>query len=519
MNITQGLKRAVQVNGGGIATIDGERQHTWREFYDRVSRLAGALLDLGLKPEDRVAMLALNSDRHLEFYFATIWAGGIFVPLNTRLAPPELAAILADAGAQTLVVDDALYPQLPKIFNHTPRPPHVIFAGDGIAPPDMLAHDSLLGASTPVSDAGRGGDDVATIIYTGGTTGLPKGVMLSHRNAVSNALSSLAIMHDGKPWTFLHTAPMFHIADSQWNTGITMLAGTHVFTKKFVPEEMLELIGRHQITHSALVPTMVNMLCNVPGAADYDVSSLRKVNFGGSSIAPAVIRRARALFPTCQFIQGYGQTETAPNISMLLDQYVTDEGPYAGKIESAGQAVFAMEIRIVDIDDEEVPAGTIGEIATRGPHVMVGYWNKPKETAHALRGGWMHTGDIGYLDEDGFLTIVDRLKDMIVSGGENVYSTEVEHIIHQHPLVADCAVIGIPHEKWGEAVHAIVIPKADSALTDREIIDYCHKHIGAFKCPRSVEIRYEPLPMTGAGKILKKALRAPYWANKERQIS
>jgi long-chain acyl-CoA synthetase len=519
MNITQGLKRAVQVNGEGIATIDGERQRTWREFCDRVSRLAGALLDIGLKHDDRVAMLALNSDRHLEFYYATIWAGGIFVPLNTRLAPPELAVILADAGAQILVVDDALSSQLPEIFQHAPEPPHIIFAGDGIAPPGMLTHDSLVGASAPALDSGRGGDDVATLIYTGGTTGLPKGVMLTHRNAISNALSSLAIMHDGKPWTFLHTAPMFHIADNQWNTGVTMLAGTHVFTKKFIPEEMLALIGQHNITHSALVPTMVNMLCNVPDAADYKVASLRKVNFGGSSIAPAVIRRARALFPTCQFIQGYGQTETAPNISMLLDQYVTDEGPYAGKIASAGQAVYTMEIRIVDSSDEEVPSGSVGEITTRGPHVMKGYWNKPEETAQALRGGWMHTGDIGYLDEDGFLYIVDRLKDMIVSGGENVYSTEVEHAIYQHSDVATCAVIGIPDEKWGEAIHAIVVPKPGQHLTDQQIMDYCRKHIASYKCPRSVEIRLEPLPMNGAGKILKKILREPFWADKERHIN
>lgn len=520
MNITQGLKRAVQVNGEGIATIDGERQHTWREFADRVARLAGALLGLGLKPDDRVAMLALNSDRYLEFYFATIWAGGIFVPLNTRLAPPELGQILTDAKAHILVVDDALQSQLPELAKYVSVPAHVIFAGDGEPGSNLIEHESLIHASQPAPDANRGGSDVATIIYTGGTTGLPKGVMLSHINAVSNALSALAIMCDGEPWVFLHTAPMFHIADSQWNTGVTMQAGTHVFAKKFVPEAMLELISRRRITHTALVPTMVNMLCNVPGVKDYDVASLRKINFGGSSIAPAVIRRARDVFPNCAFIQGYGQTETSPNISMLLDKYVTDEGPFAGKIESAGQAVFSMEIRIVDvIRDTAVPAGTVGEIATRGPHVMLGYWNKPKETERALRGGWMHTGDIGFLDEDGFLFIVDRLKDMIVTGGENVYSSEVEHAIFQHPAVADCAVIGIPDDKWGEAVHAIVVPKAGSHLTEQEVIDFCRAHIAAYKCPHSVELRSEPLPMTGAGKILKKVLRAPYWADKERQIN
>ncbi len=519
MHITQGLRRAVKVNAEGIATIDGDRRTTWRAFADQVARLAGALISLGLKPGDRVAMLALNSDRHLAYYFATIWAGGIFVPLNTRLAPPEFGNILSDAGVAILVVDDALQPQLAEIFKHTVAPKHIIFAGDGQPPADLIDHEAFLASAEPVPDANRGGDDVATIIYTGGTTGLPKGVMLTHNNAVSNALSSLAIMYEGEPWTYLHTAPMFHIADNQWNTGVTIQAGTHVFTKRFVPAEMLKLISQHQITHTALVPTMINMLCQVPNVETYDVSSLKKVNFGGSSIAPAVIRRARKVFPNCQFIQGYGQTETSPNIAMLLDKYNTDEGPYAGKIESAGQPVFAMEVRIVDLDDAELPNGTVGEITTRGPHVMLGYWNKPEETAVALRGGWMHTGDMGVVDEDGFIFIVDRLKDMIISGGENVYSTEVEHVIYQHTAVADCAVIGIPHEKWGESVHAIVQPKQGVVLTEEEIMAHCRQHIAGYKCPRSVEIRYDPMPMSGAGKILKKVLRAPYWAEQDRQIS
>ena len=519
MHITQGLKRAVQVNGQGIATIDGERQHSWQEFGHRVAKLAGALRSLGLQANDRVAMLALNSDRHLEYYFATIWAGGIFVPLNTRLAPLELGNILTDAGATILVIDEMLQSQLTAILAHTQTPQHFIFTGETPTNQNLIEHESFLNAAAPIPDANRGGEDIATIMYTGGTTGLPKGVMLTHTNAVSNALSSLAIMYDGEPWTFLHTAPMFHIADAQWNTGVTMHGGTHLFAQKFEPEGMLRLIGQHQITHTAMVPTMINMLCNVPNAKAYDVSSLKKVNFGGSAIAPTLIRRARELFPTCEFIQGYGQTETSPNVAMLLDRYNTDEGPFAGKIESAGQPVFAMEVKIVDLNDEEVPTGTIGEITTSGPHVMLGYWNKPEETAVALRGGWMHTGDVGYLDEDGFIFIVDRLKDMIISGGENVYSTEVEHVIYQHTAVADCAVIGIPSEKWGESVHAIVAPKPGFALTEAEIMAHCRAHIAGYKCPRSIEIRTDPMPMSGAGKILKKVLRAPFWAEKGRKIS
>lgn len=519
MQITQGLKRAVQVNSEGIATIDGNRQRTWSEFYTRVTKLAGALLSLGLNQDDRVAMLAMNSDYYLEYFFATIWAGGIFVPINTRLAPREISEILNDCGAGILIVDDKNLHNLNKILEQTSAFKHLIFAGEGEAPDKLITPESFLTSTEPVPDKNRGGDDIATIMYTGGTTGVPKGVMLTHTNAISNALSSLAMMHDGEPWTYLHIAPMYHIADSQWNSGITIIAGTHVFVKKFEPEEMLRLIGRHQISHIALVPTMINMLCNVPEVESYNVSSLRKINFGGSSIAPTVIRRARKVFPNCEFIQGYGQTETSPNISMLLDKYNTDEGPYAGKIESAGQSVFAMEVRIVDENDHELPRGEVGEITTRGPHVMAGYWNKLKETKEALRGGWMHTGDMGYMDGEGFIFIVDRLKDVIITGGENVYSTEVENAIHLHSGVKSCAVIGIPNEKWGEGIHAIVVPKKGVILTEEEIINHCRDLIAHYKCPASVDIRTGLLPMSGPGKILKKELRRPFWPEKGRQVN
>jgi len=511
MYITQGLKEAAQNNGDGVATIDGHRIHTWSQLTDRVARLAGALHSMGLQPNDRVAMLALNSDRYLEYFFATIWAGGIFVPINHRLAPREVADVLTNAEAKILVVDDALQPQLASILEHTSVPQHLVFSGDGKPFPDLLNHEVLIANNDPAPDAGHGGDDIATLIYTGGTTGKPKGVMLTHKNSVSNALSVLEIMGDGKPITYLHTAPMFHIADSQWNTTTTIVAGTHTFAKKFVPEEMLARISEHQITHIALVPTMINMLCHVPDAKSYDVSSLRKINFGGSAISPDVIKEARDLFPNCEFIQGYGQTETSPNISMLLDKYNTYHGPFSGKIQSAGQPMSSMEVRIVDADDNEVPRGTTGEITARGPHVMAGYWNMPEETERALRGGWMHTGDIGYIDEDGFIFVVDRLKDMIITGGENVYSTEVENAIYKLPGIKFCAVIGIPHEKWGEAVHAIITPKDGYTLTAEEIIEHCHEYIAGYKCPKTVEIRTEPMPMSGAGKILKKVLRAPYW--------
>jgi long-chain acyl-CoA synthetase len=288
---------------------------------------------------------------------------------------------------------------------------------------------------------------------------------------------------------------------------------------KFTPEGTLQAIQNYRITHCAFVPTMVNMLCNVEGREKYDVSSLRGMNYGGSPMPPALIVKTRQAFPHCRLFQGYGQTETSPNISMLLDRYHDPDGAFADKIASAGQPVFTMEVQIVDENDQPMPRGMIGEITARGPNVMAGYWNKPEETAHALRGGWMHTGDVGYMDEDGFLYVVDRTKDMIISGGENVYSVEVEKVIYQHPAVAMCAVIAIPDEKWGETVHAIIVPRAGQSISAEDIITYCHQHIAGYKCPRSVEIRHEPMPMSGAGKILKRELRAPFWKDKTRAVN
>jgi long-chain acyl-CoA synthetase len=252
---------------------------------------------------------------------------------------------------------------------------------------------------------------------------------------------------------------------------------------------------------------------------DYDVSSLRDVEYGGSPMSPAVSAQAKALLPNCRFNQGYGQTETSPSISRLPHEYLDADSPHAERRASAGKVVLNMEAKIVDPNDNEVPPGTIGEIVVRGPHVMAGYWNKPEETAQALRGGWMHTGDAAYIDEDGFIFIVDRVKDMIVTGAENVYSSEVENAIYHHPAIALCAVIGVPDEKWGERVHAVVTLKEGQLLTEEELINHCRKYIGGYKCPRTVEIRTEPMPMSGAGKILKRELRDPYWEGYSKQVN
>lgn len=514
MYITQMLRRAVQVNANGLATIAGNRQATWAEFAERVAKLAGAFRMLGLAPSDRVAILSMNSDRYLECFFAVPWAGGIITPLNTRLALPELIYMLNDSGSEILVIDDAFKDIVSTVKDKVPAIQHIVFADDGSRPTGTVSYEKILDDAEPIPDSERGGDDVAGIFYTGGTTGRSKGVMLTHDNMLSNTMNGLAGVYKGEHWVYLHVAPMFHIADCSLNCIVTTIAGTHVVVPKFDVEDTLKTIQLNDVTACLMVPTMIKMLTDFPDVGRYDISSLKKIWYGASPMPRATMAKAMEIFPNCEFYQGYGMTETSAAFTTLDWKYHKLEGPLADKIESAGQVNFGYEAKVVDLDDIELPRGTVGEIITRGPHVMKGYWNRPEETAQALRGGWMHTGDLGYMDDDGFVYLVDRMKDMIITGGENVYSAQVESAIYLHPAISMCAVIGIPSDKWGESVHAVVVPHAGQEVTEEEIIAHCRQQIAGYKCPRSVEIRREPLPMSGAGKILKSKLRAVYWADK-----
>ncbi len=519
MYITQGLKRAVQLNGSGIATVNGERKRTWTEFGERVAKLAMAFVELGLNPGERVAILSLNSDRYLEYYYAVPWAGGAVVPLNIRLAPPELIYMLNDSETLYLIVDDAFQAILPAFADKLRTVEQIIFAGDGPTPERTVNYEEVLATADPISDAERGGNDLAGIFYTGGTTGISKGVMLSHNNIVSNAMNAILGISYNEETSYLHVAPMFHLADGASTFSITTVAGRHVFVPKFDPADTLMAIQNQKVNVCLLVPTMVNMMVNFPDVGGYDVSSLERVLYGASPMPVAVLRKAMETFPNTQFIQGYGMTETSPIISLLDSKFHILEGPRAEKVKSAGRPVFSAEVKIVDSNDDELPHGKIGEIVTRGPHVMQGYWKQPELTAAAIREGWMHTGDAAYMDEEGFIYIVDRMKDMIISGGENIYSVEVENALYQHPNVEQCAVFGIPDDQWGEAVRAVVIPKNGGELDEPTLIEHCRQLIAGYKCPRSIEIRHDPLPISGAGKILKNELRAPFWKDKERQLS
>ncbi len=513
MRLTQGLCRAVQVRPGGVATIDGERRRTWLEVSDRIARFAGALQCLGVNPDDRVAILAHNCDAFFEAYFAIFWAGGVIVPLNTRLTRQELQMQLDDAGAK-IVLFGAEFARTAEELKRSAGIEVFIGLDDSQAPADHGFND-LIAQHPAIEETVRHETDLAGIFYTGGTSGLPKGVMLTHRNLAAMAVNLIMAAKLDEDCVNLHCAPMFHLADiGTFMT--TMVGGTHVFVRRLTEEKILELIERHGITHAFTVPVVIDRLAKHPRAAAADLSSLRLLGYGGAPMPAGTYDIARRRFPSVDFVQGFGLTEMGAHTFLGARHHRPGADPE--KLKSAGQVCFGYEIKIVDRSGTELPRRAIGEIIGRGDNVMAGYWKRPAETAEALRDGWLHTQDAGFMDEDGFVYVTDRLRDMIVTGAENVYSVEVENVLSRHASVEECAVIGVPDERWGERVHAIVVPKA-GAQPDLETLDaHCRQHIAAYKCPKSLELRMQPLPRNAAGKVLKRELRQPYWEGRDRAV-
>jgi len=519
MELTQSIRRAARLTPHKTAVESGDFTMTWQTFEERCARLAAALKSLGLEEGGRVAILSLNSWRYLECYFGPLWAGGVFVPINHRWSVPEMAHALTDSGATILVVDGAHVKHVDELRKAAPALRHVIYADDGPVMDQQLPYEGLLEAHDPADDAGRGYEDLAAIFYTGGTTGRSKGVMLSHRNFMFNSLAGMVNLNIRPDSTHIHTGPLFHLAAGARVFTTTVAGARHIVLSGFRAKDVLRTIERKKVTHMVLVPTMLNMLMNEPGLEKYDLSSLTDLSYGASPMPEALIRKIMERLPDVRIVQSYGMTELSPVATSLPPENHVPDGPGAAKLKSAGKPIFGVDVRVVDEQDIEKPVGEIGEVVVRGPNVMQGYWNQPELTAEALRGGWMHTGDAGYMDEDGYLFMVDRVKDMIISGGENVFSAEVEDVLMKHAAVLECAVIGIPDEKWGEAVHAIIVPRDGAQVTEQDLIAHCKEAIAGYKCPRSVEIRTEALPQSGPGKILKSELRKPYWEGKDRAIA
>lgn len=507
VSLGQALRRAVHVRGDGVAVIDGARSFTWSGFADRVARLAGAFRSLGLTSGGRVVLLSLNSHHSLECFFAAIHAGGAITPLNHRLALGELCDQVADCKPDVIVLGNDFADLRDDLQAAAGGDVGMLLAGEGDLPEGMRRLEDLIEETDPLPDQGRCSDDLAVLMYTSGTTSAAKGVMLSHANFVANTANTYGELGLGPDIVHLHHGPLFHVAAAARVFSVTHAAGTHVLLPRFVAGEVIAAIEWTGVTHATFVPTMLRAMLDDPALIEADLGSLRVLSYGSAPMPEALLREIMAALPNVGFLQSYGMTELSPVVTILDCRDHLPERWASGRLRSAGRPVLFAEVGIVDAQDRLLPPGEAGEIIARGPNVMLGYWNRPELTAEALRGGWMHTGDIGYFDDEGYLFVIDRLKDMIISGGENVYSLEVENALSAHPAVSQCAVFGRPHEHWGEAVHAVATLKPGTAATERELIEHCRGILAHYKCPRTLEIREQPMPLSGANKISKAALK------------
>ena len=522
MLLVQNIIRNATIYKDKTATEMDGRVNTWSEFTDRVSRAAAALQELGVKEGDRVGIMSLNSDRYLEAQFAIYWMGAIIVPMNWRWSLDENVYTAKDAGLAALIADDAFSVVAigvrDAMAESDSRIPLLHFC-DGDPADGFESWDALIDSSKPAPVANVDYGSVAGIFYTGGTTGFPKGAVLSHTALWSSGVTGVSDLSMPSDTIFLHAAPMFHLADMAFSNCTTIAGGSHCFVSTFTPATTLDAIDKYQASFSLLVPTMIGMLLEAPEFKNADISNLKHLVYGASPMPEPILLKALELMPDVEFIQGYGQTEMGPIVSLLPHKYHATEGPNS-KLRSAGRPIGCVQVRITDEDGNELPQGESGEIRVRGPNALDRYWNKPEQTAETIIDGWVRTGDIAYMDEDGFLYICDRAKDMIITGGENVFSAEVENAALSHPKVGEVAVVGAPDDKFGERVHAIVVPAAEAeAITQQELYEHCQSLIASYKCPRSLDIRNEALPLSGAGKVLKKDLRAPYWEGHKKGVA
>ena len=515
-------------------TYQGSTQ-TWRETLLRCRAQASVFAQSGIERGDRVAYLGFNSNVCFEGYFAPSAIGAIFVPLNFRLAIGELIECLDDCSPRILLCEPAFYSQAVALFKACASVEHVFVTGDpaefdatsangveidGAVQPLPSGMRSLerciaetVAANAFVDLQPSSFDETLILFYTGGTTGRSKGVMLSNKNFLCNTTGSVPLykMQDG--WCFLIVGPLFHIAAGARIFSCAVLGGHAIVLPKFDVPDVLESIANYRINSATLVPTMFQMLIDHPLFPSADLSSMQMVASGAAPMPMALQHRVIEACSGINLYQTYGMTEAAPIVTSLDSQYHVVSGPGSEKLGSVGRPAPHVQLRIIDEHGADLPTGQTGEVLARGDNIMTGYWNLPEQTAVALRDGWYYTGDAGYLDDDGFLFLEGRVKDMIVSGGENIYPIEIENVLSSHPAVHQCAVIGIPHETWGEAVHAIILLEDSESKppTERELITYCRGRIASYKCPVSVSFRSEAMPLSPINKILKTELRKPFW--------
>jgi fatty-acyl-CoA synthase len=471
-----------------------------------------------------VAILQYNCHTFLEAYFASALTNTILVPLNYRLSAQEIDYILRDSEARILIAQADFSSKTPPPDSRPPALESTIWI-------DSSAHlrstdseyEGLLAAASaePLPPRGPGDDAVAQIYYTSGTTGRPKGVMLTHRNGYLHALGTIAELNLKDSDVWIHVAPLFHLADAWATWAITWVGGTHVIVREFNPPSVIEAMVREEVTLTNMIPTMLNLLIHHPGFEAYTFPHLRIILSGGAPIAPETVRKIIEGF-RCDYVQTYGMTETSPYLTLsLLKAHLKFLPPEEQLFYKAktGREFIGISLKVVREDGREVLPNDqeVGEIIVKGDTVTPGYWKLPEETQKAFKDGWLYTGDLAVIDEEGYVNIVDRKKDMILSGGENVYSTEVENVLYQFPKILETAVFGVPDEKWGEAVHAAVVLMENQEATEEEIIRFCKEHLASYKAPKSITF-LEQLPRTGSGKLFKKALRDPFWDRYEKKV-
>lgn len=502
------LKRALQIAPQGIALIDGDVQMSYQSLWQRCGQLVAGLRSLGAKDGDRIAILADNSYQYVETYLAVPAGNMVVVPLNTRHAMPELLYALKDSGAKILLTDRPELAELAALVEHIVSLPddyEKLLAG---------SQQAILGEH---GDGYPNEDTLAGLFYTGGTTGASKGVMLTHRNLIANTYNWLATVPNSASDCTLLMAPLFHAAGSNGILGAIWMGARQVVLRAFDPGAALDLIEKHRVNMTLGVPAMLSAMAEEQFRQPRKVDSLQVLSHGGSPIATPVIQRTSSAFPGACMVEVYGATELSPLATILTDeeQLVDDD-----RARSCGRAAIGCAISVCDPEGRSLPCGTVGEVVVAGSNVMIGYWNKPEQTAAVLKDGRYWTGDLGYLDEAGYLFLVDRSKDMIISGGENVYCTEVEEVLYKHPAVLEAAAFGVPDDKWGEAVQGVIVLRPDAGEVDPlQVIAFCKEHIAGYKVPKNIAISTEALPKSGPGKVLKRELRAPYWQDADRAVN
>jgi acyl-CoA synthetase (AMP-forming)/AMP-acid ligase II len=480
---------------------------TYGSLEDRVNRLANALVHLGLKKGGRVTILSENTYKYMEVYFGAAKAGLSITPLNFRLSDKELAYIANDCEATVFFAGDGLEERAQTLMKNLTGITHRVSLDkkvDGFAYYEDLLESAPNG--DPLIDVDE--NEMAILMYTGGTTGLPKGVMLSHRNLMT-AHFGLAL---GNSFTrndaVCFSLPMFHVA--LWPVIChLMVGGKSVILRRPDPGEILDAVQAEKCTHLLLVPTVLTWLVDDPRTAQADLSSLRLITYAGSPMAIDVLRRCIDRFGPI-LSQGYGMTEAAPLVTIHLKEDHILDGPRSRLLSSVGKVGAFVEAKVVNDEDGTLPPGEVGEICIRGKNVMMGYWKNPGLTAQALRGGWLHTGDVGTIDDEGFIFLMDRKADMIITGGENVYPAETEDVLYSHPAVRECAVVSAPDEKWGERVQAVIVLKDGFTVSKEELINHCKERLAGYKCPKDIEF-WNELPKTPIGKILRRDVKKHLW--------